>query len=98
MQGNRRDMPPLSQGLLSGEVQSVRSVIHSCPRGGVTRDVTVLSTLHLDAIVNTEKHDWKTKELVMKSKYIVDYSSKLGAVDRTDMLMSCVQCIRKSVK
>jgi hypothetical protein len=55
------------------------------------RDVRMLSTLHSDEIVNTGKRDWKTKEPTMKPKYIVDYSCKMGAVDRTDMLLSCCE-------
>jgi hypothetical protein len=40
----------------------------------------------------------KTKEPIMKLKYIMDYSCKIGAVGWTDMLLSYVQCICKSVK
>jgi hypothetical protein len=53
--------------------------------------------LHSDEIVNTRKHDWKTKQPNLKLKCIVDYSYKMGAVDQTDMLLSYVQCIQKSV-
>jgi hypothetical protein len=60
--GNRKGMPPLSQKLLAGEVQSMTSdslmVMTWCDR----RDVRVLSTLHSDEIVNTGKRDWKTKK------------------------------------
>jgi hypothetical protein len=98
VRGNRKGMPSLSRKLLAGEVQSVTSdslmAIKWCDR----RDVRMLSTLHSDEIVNTGKRDWKTKEPIMKPKCIVDYSCKMGAVDRTDMLLSSVQCIRKSVK
>jgi hypothetical protein len=61
-------------------------------------DVRMLSTLHSDETVNNAQCEWKKKQSVMKSKCIVDYSCKMGAVDGTDMLLSYVQCISKSVK
>jgi hypothetical protein len=38
------------------------------------------------------------KQTVLKSKCIVDYSCKIGAVDGTNMLLSYVHCTHKSVK
>jgi hypothetical protein len=46
--------------------------------------------------VNTGKRDWKTKQLIMKSKCTVDYNCKIGAADQTDILLGYVQCIHKS--
>jgi hypothetical protein len=56
----------------------------------------MLSTLHLGEIVNTGKHDLKAKQFIMKPKCIVDFSCKMGVVDWTDMLLSCVRSICKS--
>jgi hypothetical protein len=58
----------------------------------------MLSTLHSDETVNTGKHDWKIKHLIMKPKYTVDYNCKMGAADHSDMLLGYVQSIHKSVK
>jgi hypothetical protein len=49
-----------------------------------------LSTLHSDEIMNSGKHDWKSKQPIMKPKCIVDYSFKMRAVDEADMLLSYV--------
>jgi hypothetical protein len=87
-------MSPLSQKLLKGEVQSVTSDLFMAMKWHDRQDVRMLSTLHSDEIVNTGKHDWKTKQPIMKPKCIVDYIRKMGATDQTDMLL----CIRKSVK
>jgi hypothetical protein len=64
----------------------------------VRRDGRMLPILHSDEIVNNGKRDWKTKQPIMKQKYIVDYSCKIDAVDPTDMLLGYVQCNRKSIK
>jgi hypothetical protein len=58
----------------------------------------MLAILHSNEIVNTRKHDWKTKQPIMRLKYIMDYSCNMGAVDRTNVLLSYAKCIRKSAK
>jgi hypothetical protein len=81
-------MPPLSQKLFAGEVQTEGRdslmAIKWCDR----QDVRMLSTFHSDKNVNTGKCDWKTKQPIMKPKCTVDYSCKMGAADGTDMLLS----------
>jgi hypothetical protein len=91
-------MPPLSQKLLKCEVQSVTSDLFMAMKWLDRQDVRTLSTLHSDETVNTGKHDWTTKQSIMKPKHIMNYSHKIGAIDQTDMLLSYAQCIRKSVK
>jgi hypothetical protein len=54
------------------------------------RDARTLSTLHSDKIMNSGKHDWKSKQPIMKLKCIVDYSFKMRAVDQTNMLLCYV--------
>lgn len=40
--------------------------------------------------MNSGKHDWKSKQPIMKLKCIVDYSFKMRAVDQTNMLLCYV--------
>jgi hypothetical protein len=47
--------------------------------------VRMLSALHSGEIVNNGKCDWKTKQLIMKLKFIADYSYKMGAADWIDI-------------
>jgi hypothetical protein len=96
--GNRAVTPPLSQKHLAGEVQSVTSDSFMAMNWCDTQDVRMLCTIHSDEIVSIRKQDWKTKRPITKLKCIVDYSCKMGGVDQTDMLLSYVQCIHKSVK
>jgi hypothetical protein len=83
-------MPPLSQKLLAGEVQSVTNDLLMTMKWCDRLDVRMLSTLHSHETVNTGKREWKTKQLIMKLKSIVVYSCKMGVDDCTDMPMSYV--------
>ena len=44
------------------------------------------------------KEDRLTGLPVLKPEAVLDYSSNMGSVDTADMLLSSVQCIRKSLK
>jgi hypothetical protein len=46
-----------------------------------------------DETGNNGKHDWKTKQTIMKPKCIVDYNCKMDAAYQSDLLLSYVQCI-----
>jgi hypothetical protein len=83
-------MPPLLQKLLAGEIQSVVSDLLMAMKWCDTQDARMLSTLHSDETVINGKHDWKTKQTIMKPKCTVDYSCKMDAADHTDMLLGSV--------
>lgn len=53
---------------------------------------------HSVKTVSTGKHDWKIEHQILKPKCILDRRNKMGAVNRTDMLLSIVQGSHKSVK
>lgn len=38
------------------------------------------------------------EKMIQQLISIIDYNSKRGAIDKADMQISCVECIRKSVK
>jgi hypothetical protein len=62
------------------------------------RDVHMLSTVHLDEIVSSDKINYKTGELKLKHISVMEYKDKMGAIDTTDMQISSVECARKSIK
>ncbi|KAJ8968637.1 hypothetical protein NQ314_002197 [Rhamnusium bicolor] len=47
---------------------------------------------------NTGKKDYKTGKAIIKPSCIIDYNENMGAVDKTDMLLSSVESVRKTVK
>ena len=62
------------------------------------RDVTILSTIHEARTISTGKIHWKTNEQIQKSVSVIDYNKNMGSVDRSDMQISYVECVRKAVK
>lgn len=44
------------------------------------------------------KEDRRTGLPVLKPAAVLDYSSNMGSVDRADMILSSVQCIKKTLK
>jgi hypothetical protein len=94
---NRKGTPPLSQKLSASDVQSMTSDSLMATKWHDRQDIRMLSILHSDKIVNIGKCEWKTKQFIMKVKHTVVQSCKMGSVDWTDMLLSYVQYIHKSV-
>ena len=44
------------------------------------------------------KQDWQTYAQIQKPVSIIDYNKNMGSVDRSDMRINYVECVRKSVK
>lgn len=95
---NRKNMPVLKNKLKSGEIEAYNSKNLLSLKWQDKREVTLLSTFHTSEIVTTDKKDPKTKEYRRKPKCVIDYNGNMGAVDRTDMLQSSIESVRKSVK
>ncbi|CAF3240747.1 unnamed protein product [Rotaria sp. Silwood2] len=62
------------------------------------REVMMLSTIHEPRMEFTGKNYPKTEVPIRKPVSIIDYNSKMGTVDKADMQISFVECVRKSVK
>ena len=62
------------------------------------REVIMLSTIHKSRMIKTRKSDWKTQKVIEKPECIVHYNENMGFVDKTDMQISFVEYIRKTVK
>lgn len=97
VKGNRKYMPPMKEALKKGEVVSYKTTNMLAIKWVDKREVRMLSTLHSNDMKSTGK---KTKEDVPieKPNCIVDYNANMGAVDRTDMLLSTTESVRKSIK
>lgn len=95
---NRKNMPCMMEKLKKGEL-TFRScdnflVLRWCDR----RDVWMLSTYHTPDMKYSGKVDYATGEQKMKPEVVLDYNKSMGAVDRSDMILSSVESVRKSVK
>ncbi|KAJ8945520.1 hypothetical protein NQ314_009195, partial [Rhamnusium bicolor] len=49
-------------------------------------------------VVALEKIDKSTKEHVKKPLCVVKYNKRMGAADKSDMMISSIECVRKSMK
>lgn len=48
--------------------------------------------------ITLDKIDTTTKEYQKKTKWVVEYNQYMGSVYRTDMMISSIDCMRKTVK
>ncbi len=62
------------------------------------REVIMLSTIHKPKMIPTRKNDWKTQKVIVKPECVIDYKENMGSVDKTDMQISFIECVRKIVK
>lgn len=62
------------------------------------REIHMLPTIHRNEIKDMENIDFNTGESILKPSCIVDYNFKMGAVDKSDMIISFLLTARKSVK
>jgi hypothetical protein len=61
------------------------------------REITVLTTMHRDVMVTLNKGR-KIQEYVRNPQCVTDYNEKMGAIDHSDMTLSFVECVRKTIK
>ncbi|UYV60146.1 hypothetical protein LAZ67_1000131 [Cordylochernes scorpioides] len=54
--------------------------------------------MHKNEFANTNKRDKVTNLPIQKPSAVIDYNQKMGTVDQTDMLLSSIGCLRKSLK
>lgn len=96
---NRKNMPEMAEKLKKGEL-TFRSTsdkllaVKYCDK----REVYMLTTAYDNSTAPTGKVDRSTGRQIMKPECIVRYNKFMGAVDKTDMLLHSVECIRRTTK
>lgn len=95
---NRKGMPNLTQKLNKGETVSMASNHLLAVKWKDRRDVVMLTNMHEDHMVTLDKVDFKSKEPIKKPAPVVDYNANMGAIDRSDMMLSSTECARKTIK
>lgn len=58
----------------------------------------MLTTFHRNEMKQTGKHDARSNEQKVKASCIIQYNSKIGSVDESDMMLSLIESMRKSMK
>ncbi|KAK7788744.1 hypothetical protein R5R35_000768 [Gryllus longicercus] len=95
---NRRNMPKLEKKLKRGEMQSMSSDTMLGMKWCDKREVWMLTTCNTAEMIETNKVNRMTGEKIRNPQCVVDYNTSMGAVDRSDMILSSIQSVRKSVK
>lgn len=95
---NRKLMPTIEGKLKLGEREARCTdkllAIHWKDR----RDVYMLTSMNTNEMVDTKKIDRKTGKKYLKPKCVVSYNKNMGAIDKTDMLLSSTECVRRTLK
>ncbi|XP_037774045.1 piggyBac transposable element-derived protein 4-like [Penaeus monodon] len=81
-----------------GEVSACHKNNMMCFKWSAKRMVHMLTSIHENNIIQTEKRDYITGEPIRKPEAVVDYTQKMRIIDKADMLLSCVESLRKSIK
>lgn len=62
------------------------------------RPVHILSSIHENKIENSDKIDRATGQPIKKHTAIIEYTKKMGTVDKSNMQINSLECDRKSMK
>ena len=62
------------------------------------RQVNMLTSVNKGVMVDTMKKDRKAKQAVKKPDAVLDYNINMRLVDKCDMPVGSIECIRKCVK
>lgn len=95
---NRKHMPPLDKKLKIGETDWKSSEHILALKWKDRRDVTMLTTFHENKLITLPKIDRVTKKNKKKPLCVLSYNERMGAIDRSDMMISSVDCTRKTIK
>lgn len=95
---NRKLMPTIESKLKIGEREARCTkkllAIHWRDR----RDVYMLTTMNKERMIKTNKVDRITGKKYLKPECVVSYNNNMGAIDKTDMLLSSTECVRCTMK
>lgn len=95
---NRMFLPKLDEKLKKGCVEFKTSKNIMVLKWMDKREVRMLTTLHKNEMVETEKVDHVTNKVKKKPKCIDEYNKYMGAVDKSDLVLSSIESVRKAIK
>lgn len=98
VKNNRKGMPVLNSILQLHEMEVLYSDSLMALKWKDKKYIYLLSTIHDNSMEPSSRIIRNTGLPVIKPKAIIDYSKNMGSVDTADMLLSSLQCIRKTIK
>lgn len=99
VRANRKDMPKFgNEKMKRGEVKALNSNNLMAMKWRDKRDVIMLTNIHSDAMIVTDKIDFSTGENKIKPEAVLEYTKNMGAVDKVDRILGFADSSRKSLK
>nr|XP_053627819.1 piggyBac transposable element-derived protein 4-like isoform X2 [Cherax quadricarinatus] len=95
---NRKHMPRFSGGSADGAVQVFHANDTMALQWHDKRDVTLLSTIHRNEMVQTDEVSRDTNELTVKPAAVIDYTKNMQLIDKCNIHIGFVDCVRRSRK
>nr|XP_022902691.1 piggyBac transposable element-derived protein 4-like [Onthophagus taurus] len=95
VKASRKHMPNLAQKLQSGQVilQSTDSLL--ALKWQNKREIRMLTSCFKAEMRDTGKIDHRTGDRIQKPSCILEYKLNMGSVDKSNMLLSSIECVRK---
>ncbi|XP_050064320.1 piggyBac transposable element-derived protein 4-like [Aphis gossypii] len=90
-------MPKLTSKLEVGQTESQHTTTMLATRWKDRRDVYMLTTQFENKMIAIGKKDHHGNQ-VNKPLSVLKYNENMGAIDKTDMLLSSIECVRKTIK
>lgn len=95
---NRKQMPDFKKKLNRGEIDWKSSTNILALKWKDRREVAMLTTFHENEVITLQKIDRITQQRQKKPLCVIDYNAQMGAIDRSDMMISSVDSTRKTIK
>lgn len=95
---NRKDMPKLYKGLKRNEIHLQQCDDILSVQWRDKREVNFLTTIHTGEIQDSGKRDYRTHDKIMKPDVVLDYTKHMRAIDKSDMQIGNIECLRKTTK
>jgi len=93
----RKGMPRMNEKLQKEEACFRSSVNMLAIKWHDKKDVFMISTMYTEEFVDVRRH-YRKQEIVQKPACVHDYNKLMGAVDKTDMVISTIQSTSKTIK
>lgn len=94
---NRKRMPSMTKKLKTGQTESYHTNSMLAIKWKDRRDVIMLTTQYEDKMISSGKQDHQGNSII-EPLSVLKYNENMGAIDKTDMLLSSVECVRRTIK
>lgn len=94
----RRGFPKFQGQLRKGDIERQQADNMLAFRWMHNKEVRMLSTIHKGEMQDSGKVDKKTQQRVDKPDAVLDYNVNMRLIDKKDMMVGSIECIRKCVK